>query len=173
MKARGISAVDIAAQVGVTRQAIYAIEAGTYMPNTAVALRLARVLDSAVEDLFALEQEERPAVEIRAFEPLDETFRFEPGEPLQVVRMGRRAIGVTPPSFPAWLPMADGIVSSAGGAVMAGAEKRVSASSFGRQCAGVSAAAAYSLAWDGWFESLEGCALIPPQAENIFSCVDL
>ena len=41
-KAREISAVDLAAQVGVTRQAIYAIEAGTYMPNTAVALRLAR-----------------------------------------------------------------------------------------------------------------------------------
>ncbi len=118
-KARGISAVDIAAQAGVTRQAIYAIEAGTYMPNTAVALRLARVLDCSVEDLFALEQEERPT-EMRSFEPLDETFVFETGEPLQVVRVGKRAIGVTPPLFPAWLPMADGIVSSAGEAAMAG-----------------------------------------------------
>src|SRR4051812_5375080 len=56
-KARGISAVDLAAQVGVTRQAIYAIEAGTYMPNTAVALRLSRALDSTVEGLFELEPE--------------------------------------------------------------------------------------------------------------------
>ena len=78
-KARGISAVDLAAQVGVTRQAVYAIEAGTYMPNTAVALRLARVLDTSVEDLFALEEEEKPAGDVRSFEPLDETFSFEPG----------------------------------------------------------------------------------------------
>jgi putative molybdopterin biosynthesis protein len=119
-KARGISAVDIAAQVGVTRQAIYAIEAGTYMPNTVVALRLARVLDAAVEDLFALEGEEGPAAETRAFEPLDEAFAFEPGEPLQICRVGRRAIGVTSPLFPVWLPMADGIVSGVGEAAMAG-----------------------------------------------------
>ncbi|MDP9054824.1 MAG: LysR substrate-binding domain-containing protein [Acidobacteriota bacterium] len=118
-KARGISAVDIAAQAGVTRQAIYAIEAGTYVPNTAVALRLGRVLDVAVEDLFALEQEERPAVETRDFEPLDETFEFLPGEPVRICRVGRRSIGVGPPAFPVWLPMADGIVTGADEAVLA------------------------------------------------------
>ena len=117
-KARGISAVDLAAQVGVTRQAIYAIEAGTYMPNTAVALRLARVLDTSVEDLFALEAEEKQAANIRSFEPLDDTFSFEPGEPIQICRVGRRAIGVAPSPFPAWLPVADGIVS---GAIVGGA----------------------------------------------------
>src|SRR5579863_7444757 len=76
-KARGISAVDLARQVGVTRQAIYAIEAGTYMLNTVVALRLARILDTSVEDLFALEEEEKPAGDVRNFEPLDDTFSFE------------------------------------------------------------------------------------------------
>jgi molybdate-binding protein/DNA-binding XRE family transcriptional regulator len=120
-KGRGISAVDLAAQVGVTRQAIYAIEAGTYMPNTAVALRLARVLDTAVENLFALEAEEKPAGDVRSFEPLDDNFRFEPGEPVQICRVGRRAIGIAPSPFPAWLPMADGIVGASGdSAAMAG-----------------------------------------------------
>jgi putative molybdopterin biosynthesis protein len=120
-KARGISAVELATQVGVTRQAIYAIEAGTYMPNTAVALRLARVLDVTVEDLFALESEEKPAADVRTFEPLDDTIAFEPGEPIQICRVGRRAIGIAPPLFPSWLPVADGIVSDSGqSAAMAG-----------------------------------------------------
>ena len=55
-----MAAVDLAAQAGVTRQAIYAIEAGTYVPNTAVALRLARALETSVETLFALDPEESP-----------------------------------------------------------------------------------------------------------------
>jgi putative molybdopterin biosynthesis protein len=112
-KARGVSAVELAAQVGVTRQAIYAIEAGTYMPNTAVALRLARVLDKSVEDLFVLEEEKSPPANVQSFEPLDDAFSFEPGEPIQICRVGRRAIGIAPPVFPAWLPLADGIVSGA------------------------------------------------------------
>ena len=119
-KARGLSAIDLAAQVGVTRQAVYAIEAGTVTPNTAVALRLARALDASVEDLFALEKEENPAAEVWSFEPLDDAFSFEPGEPIQICRVGRRAIGILHPLFPAWLPMADGAVSDAHHATMAG-----------------------------------------------------
>jgi putative molybdopterin biosynthesis protein len=118
-KARGVAAADLATKVGVTRQAIYAIEAGGYMPNTAVALRLARVLDTSVEELFALE-EELPATKIQRFEPLDEAASFQTGEPVQICRVGRRAIGVVPPRFPAWLPMADGIVSGEGQAAVAG-----------------------------------------------------
>ncbi len=51
---RGLSASALAVAAGVSRQTIYAIEAGTYVPNTAVALRLARVLRAGVEELFAL-----------------------------------------------------------------------------------------------------------------------
>lgn len=110
-KSRGVSASSLAGQVGVTRQAIYAIEAGTYMPNTAVALRLARELETTVEELFALEKEEAASTGTLSFEPLDASFTFEPGEPIQICRMGRRAIGVAPPRFPAWLPMADGVAT--------------------------------------------------------------
>jgi DNA-binding XRE family transcriptional regulator len=43
----------LAEWVGVKRQAIYDIESGRYLPNTALALRLARHLGCKVEDLFA------------------------------------------------------------------------------------------------------------------------
>lgn len=119
-KARGVAAADLAGQAGVTRQAIYAIEAGTYIPNTAVALRLARALETSVEDLFALDPEEAPAADRRAFEPLDEASPIAPGEPIQICRVGKRAIGVAPPAFPAYLPVADGIVSAEGYAAVAG-----------------------------------------------------
>jgi len=52
--ARALSQADLAAQSGITRQAISAIEANKYLPTTAVALRLASVLNCQVEDLFCL-----------------------------------------------------------------------------------------------------------------------
>ena len=54
---RGLSAIELARAVGVSRQTIYAIEAGTYVPNTVVALRLARQLESTVEELFHLDED--------------------------------------------------------------------------------------------------------------------
>ena len=44
-KGRGIGASDLARRVNVSRQTIYAIEIGTYVPNTQVALHLARELE--------------------------------------------------------------------------------------------------------------------------------
>ena len=58
---RGIPAAQLAKAAGVTRQTIYAMEAGSYIPNTAVALRLARALETSVEDLFSLPRESGPA----------------------------------------------------------------------------------------------------------------
>ena len=51
--ARKLSQGHLAEQVGIKRQAIYDIESGKYLPNTALALRLARRLGCTVEDLFA------------------------------------------------------------------------------------------------------------------------
>jgi molybdate-binding protein/DNA-binding XRE family transcriptional regulator len=57
---KGLSQEELASLVNVRRQAIYDMESGKYLPNTAVALRLARVLGCTVEILFA---EERPAAQ--------------------------------------------------------------------------------------------------------------
>lgn len=51
---RNLSQGQLATRSGVTRQAVSAIESNLYLPATAVALRLASVLDCHVEDLFSL-----------------------------------------------------------------------------------------------------------------------
>lgn len=52
---RGLSQDELARMVGVRRQAVYDMESGRYLPNTAVALRLARALGCTVEMLFGAE----------------------------------------------------------------------------------------------------------------------
>jgi molybdate-binding protein/DNA-binding XRE family transcriptional regulator len=51
--AKGVPQTTLASQAGLTRQALGAIESGRYVPNTAVALTLARLLGCRVEDLFS------------------------------------------------------------------------------------------------------------------------
>lgn len=47
-----ITQTQLADLAGVKRQAIYDLESGRYLPNTSVALRLARILDCRVENIF-------------------------------------------------------------------------------------------------------------------------
>ena len=54
-QAKGWSQTRLAQEIGVRRQAIYDIESGRYLPNTAVALRLASLFGCRVEDLFVEE----------------------------------------------------------------------------------------------------------------------
>ncbi len=53
-KTKGLSQSELAGLVGVKRQAIYDMESGRYVPNTNIALLLAKVLDCKVEDLFSI-----------------------------------------------------------------------------------------------------------------------
>ena len=57
-KKHGLSQAELAKQVGITRQAVYAIEANQYLPSTQIALRLAGVLDCQIEDIFSLQERE-------------------------------------------------------------------------------------------------------------------
>lgn len=43
---------DLAGQVGVTRQTIYAIEKNKYSPSLEVAFRIARVFDVPLDEVF-------------------------------------------------------------------------------------------------------------------------
>jgi putative transcriptional regulator len=51
-RAAPLTQQELAAKVGVTRQTIIAIEKGNYTPSVLLALKLARVLDKTVEELF-------------------------------------------------------------------------------------------------------------------------
>ncbi len=50
----------LAEAVGVTRQTIIAIEKGSFNPSVKLALKIAEVFNVTVEDLFQLEENERP-----------------------------------------------------------------------------------------------------------------
>jgi molybdate-binding protein/DNA-binding XRE family transcriptional regulator len=110
---RGVAAAQLAKSAGVSRQTIYAIEAGTYVPNTALALKLARLLDTKVEDLFALADAAQPsALRTEAVTMLPGSDHLAPGQPVQLCRVDRRLIASAPSAVRWYLPASDAIVAA-------------------------------------------------------------
>ena len=54
-KSRGYRQEDLAAALGLSRQTIIAIENDKYNPTLELAMKLARYLETTVEELFQLE----------------------------------------------------------------------------------------------------------------------
>lgn len=54
-KAKGYRQEDLAEALGVTRQTIIAIENNKYNPTLELAMKMARYLNTTVEELFILE----------------------------------------------------------------------------------------------------------------------
>lgn len=110
---RGLSASWLAAAVGISRQTIYAIEAGSYIPNTAVALRLARVLEVSVEDLFTLpDSSPAPDLPSENVAVLPGSDPLEPGQPVQLCRVDKLLMASAPSPVPWYFPVSDAIVTS-------------------------------------------------------------
>ncbi len=108
---RGMSAAQLAARTGISRQTVYAIEAGTYVPNTAVSLKLARVLDTTVEEIFHLEDDDAGTAEvITEALVLDSCGDIEPGQPLQLCKVGHKVVAVAPEDSGRGLPQADAVL---------------------------------------------------------------
>jgi len=108
---RGLSAAELAAEIGVSRQAIYSMEAGSYVPNTTVTLKLSRVFGVPVEDIFRMDEDEAPPahfasnVEILPGEP-----EVQPGQPVQLCRVGKRLVAACPQPIAWSLPLADAVL---------------------------------------------------------------
>lgn len=51
-----ISQQQLADAIGVSRQTIYAIESGKYIPSTVLSLKIARFFNKPVEEVFQLEE---------------------------------------------------------------------------------------------------------------------
>src|SRR5712692_583520 len=112
-KSRGLGASDLAQRVHVSRQTIYAIEAGTYVPNTEVALNLARELEVTVDELFSLQEGSRKSPESLGAEVLSATAPAK-GQPVRVCQIGSRWVGVPVSASPYYMPEADGVIKRAG-----------------------------------------------------------
>lgn len=52
---RNLTQEELAKLIGVSRQTINAMELNKYVPSTVLSLKLARVFEKKVEDIFSLE----------------------------------------------------------------------------------------------------------------------
>ena len=114
-KSRGVGASDLARRVNISRQTIYAIEAGNFVPNTEVALNLARQLEVTVDELFALhdEQASHGPSDALAAEVLSVEDPVK-GQPVRICQVGARWVSVPVSASPYYMPEADGIVKGPG-----------------------------------------------------------
>lgn len=133
-QAAGLSVTALADRVGISRQALGAIEAGRATPSTGVALLLARALGCRVEDLFALPGEVVPGVH----GPVPAGGRVALG------RVGGR--WVAHPLEPRSTEPADGLVVPGGGVEALGDLRRLEATVLVAGCAPVLGALAGHLA---------------------------
>ena len=108
-KSRGIGASDLARRLAVSRQTIYAIEAGTYVPNTELALNLARELEVTVNELFALSAGLQKSPESVAAEVLSASAPAK-GQPVRICQIGSRWVSVPVSATPYYMPEADGVI---------------------------------------------------------------
>ena len=112
-KSRGVGASDLARRVHVSRQTIYAIEAGTYVPNTEVALNLARELEVTIDELFSLQERSQKSPESLAAEVLSAESPSK-GQPVRICQIGSRWVSVPVSASPYYMPEADGIIKRTG-----------------------------------------------------------
>jgi putative transcriptional regulator len=54
----GLTQEELANKVSVSRQTINAMEANKYVPSTVLALKIAKVFNKTVEEIFMLEKED-------------------------------------------------------------------------------------------------------------------
>ncbi len=53
---KNITQQELAEKIGVSRQTINAIESNKYVPSTVLALKMARMFEKKVEEIFQLEE---------------------------------------------------------------------------------------------------------------------
>src|SRR5690242_2544723 len=102
-KSRGIGTSDLARRVKVSRQTVYAIEAGTYVPNTELALLMARELEVTVDDLFSLNPGSAKSPESLSAEVLSATAPST-GQPVRICQVNSRWVSVPVSADPYYMP---------------------------------------------------------------------
>jgi molybdate-binding protein/DNA-binding XRE family transcriptional regulator len=107
---RGFGATQLAAEVGVSRQTIYAMEAGSYVPNTAVSLKLARVFEVQVDEIFQIANKKDRSTKIAEAIFLGGLEATQPRNSLRLCNVNGQVIAV-PPDLGGWgLAPADAVL---------------------------------------------------------------
>src|SRR5271154_3697480 len=110
---RGVTQAELARRVGISRQAVSAIESGTYLPNVAIAVRLARVIDVTIEKLLGDSDEDHT-------QRVDACWKDSPVATANLkravlARVGGKIVAIAQPSAYLTLPVSSGVcVKSAG-----------------------------------------------------------
>jgi putative molybdopterin biosynthesis protein len=107
---RGFAVSQLAAEVGIGRQTIYAIEAGSYVPNTTVSLRLAKVLGVAVEDIFQIVAKKKAPPRMMEAIFLGDPELTLPRNPLRLCNVNGQVIAVPSDSGNWGLAPADAVL---------------------------------------------------------------
>ncbi len=55
---KNLTQAELAERIGVSRQAVNSIETGKFIPSTLLALRMAKVFEVLVEQIFQIEDDE-------------------------------------------------------------------------------------------------------------------
>ncbi len=111
---RGVSAADLAKAVHITRQTVYALEAGNYTPNLVLGLRLAREMGVTAEELFPLPDDihsDKPRYESVALLPSSEAL--EPGQGIRICEVDGVLVGAASHIDSWYVPPMDGVIASA------------------------------------------------------------
>lgn len=94
-----------------SRQTIYAIEGGSYTPNTTVGLRLARALAVSVEDLFSLPEPLESKRQCENVTLLPSFQALHPGQPVQLCDVDGHLMAA-PSAPPSWyLAASDAVIA--------------------------------------------------------------
>lgn len=130
---RGVSVAELAIETGVARQTIYAIENGSFVPNTLVALKLARALDVSVEDLFSLQDKAPVPTQVHA-----EFLTHGPELPVErelvrVVEARKGRVALPAQAAFSYLPVANGVIEGRSGRTLLVGTAEVSAAGEGKQ----------------------------------------
>jgi molybdate-binding protein/DNA-binding XRE family transcriptional regulator len=108
---RGFSVIDLAGRVGVSRQTIHAIEAEAYVPNTLVALKLARTLDVSVEDVFSFPEADAAAeMPVERVRLLAGSGIVHAGQHVQLCQVDAKMVASAPSPVPWCVPVSDGVL---------------------------------------------------------------
>jgi putative molybdopterin biosynthesis protein len=104
---RGFTQAELAERAQISRQAVTAIEAGVYLPNVAIAVKLARAIGATVEETFGdADEDHEQRVDARwKKSPSITTDRAR----VVLARIGGKIVAVAEPTAHLTLPVSSGV----------------------------------------------------------------